>query len=297
MLQGAAPGPRLLVTGGVHGDEFEPMAAIRRLAELVVPRKLCGRLTLAPCVNEAAFENQHRTAADGLDLARVCPGDLNGSITQRTAHALAGLIRDADFYIDLHTGGTIFAVLPLVGYTLHQDPRVLDAQRAMARAFNLPLVWGTTSRLEGRSLSVARDANVPAIYAEYGGSATLDRRGVQAYVRGCMNVMRHLGMLTDAGPAPESVVRYVVEDEREGSGHMQAQNGSPMDGFFEPAVELGQCVRTGDLLGVVSDVTGERKEAVACATPGIVVTLRTFCRVKQGDSLGVIVDVDRSCGG
>ena len=37
----------------------------------------------------------------------------------------------------------------------------------MARAFNLPLIWGTDASLEGRSLSVARDAAVPAIYAEY----------------------------------------------------------------------------------------------------------------------------------
>ena len=28
-------GPRLLVTGGVHGDEFEPMAACRRLIGLL----------------------------------------------------------------------------------------------------------------------------------------------------------------------------------------------------------------------------------------------------------------------
>ena len=28
----ASAGPHLLITGGVHGDEFEPMAAIRRTA-------------------------------------------------------------------------------------------------------------------------------------------------------------------------------------------------------------------------------------------------------------------------
>ena len=35
-------------------------------------------------------------------------------------------------------------------------------QRLMARAFNLPVVWGTDGRFKGTSLSVAREAGVPA---------------------------------------------------------------------------------------------------------------------------------------
>jgi predicted deacylase len=72
---------------------------------------------------------------------------------------------------------------------------VLDAQRRMARAFGLPLIWGTDPTLPGRSLSVARDANVPAIYAEYLGGGRLEPAGVDAYVIGCKNVMRAFGML------------------------------------------------------------------------------------------------------
>lgn len=49
----------------------------------------------------------------------------------------------------------------------------------MARAFGLPLIWGTDPTLPGRSLSVARDANVPAIYAEYLGGGRLNS-GVDA---------------------------------------------------------------------------------------------------------------------
>ena len=32
VIEGAADGPHMLITGGVHGDEYESMAAIRRLA-------------------------------------------------------------------------------------------------------------------------------------------------------------------------------------------------------------------------------------------------------------------------
>src|SRR4249919_1006263 len=93
---GRGEGPHLLITGGVHGDEFEPMAAIRRLTRELNPAKIRGRVTLVPVVNEPAYLRGHRTTEDSLDLARVCPGKPDGSITERVAHELADLIRSAD---------------------------------------------------------------------------------------------------------------------------------------------------------------------------------------------------------
>ena len=43
-IEGRQPGPHVLITGGVHGDEFEPMAAIRRLIHRLRPEGLRGVL-------------------------------------------------------------------------------------------------------------------------------------------------------------------------------------------------------------------------------------------------------------
>lgn len=289
VIEGRALGPHLLLSGGVHGDEFEPMAALRQLARVLDPAQLRGRVTLVPVANEPAFLRGQRTAEDALDLARVCPGRDGGSVTERVAHALSALIRSADYYIDLHTGGVRLSVLPMTGYTLHPDPGILERQRGMARAFNLPLIWGTDPNLEGRTLSVARDAGVPAIYAEYQGGGRCDPAGVAAYVAGCLNVLGYLGMLTRE--LPVSAVQHVVEDSRPESGHMQVCNPAPVTGFFEPAVRLGQWVQTGDLLGTVSDVLGERVVEVVSRQTGLVLVLQTFARVLEGDSLAVILDL------
>lgn len=286
-------GPHLLVTGGVHGDEFEPIFAIRRLIGLLSGAQgdsplARGRVTLVPIVNEAAYHRGRRTADDGLDLARVCPGRPNGSITERTAHALSGLIRAADYYIDLHSGGIAYRVLPLAGYNLHPDERVLEAQRAMARAFNLPIVWGTSPEFQGRSLSVARDAGVPGIYAEYLGAGGCSAEGIEAYVEGCLNVMLLLGMIDRKPPA--SRIEEQVEDPRPQSGHMQVCNPSPMTGLFEPAVELGQFVEIDDVLGTVSDPLGEATATVRTRQRGRVLVLRSFPCVAEGDGLAVILE-------
>ena len=136
--------PNLLIIGGVHGDEFESMAAIRRLLDHLDPAALRGRLTAIPVVNEAAYWRGQRTAEDGLDLARTCPGRPDGSITERTAHAVSQEIRRADYLIDLHSGGIVMEFYPTVGYTLHLDKAILDVQRRMARALNMSIIWGTS---------------------------------------------------------------------------------------------------------------------------------------------------------
>lgn len=288
-IRGSKAGPHLLILGGVHGDEFESMAAIRRLQKTVDPSRMCGRLTLVPVVNEGAFIRGERTAEDGLDLARTCPGRPDGSITERVAHEVSSLIRTSDFLIDLHSGGNIMHFYPTVGYTLHPDSGVLDVQRRMAEAFNLPIIWGTTSRLDGRTLSVARDARIPSIYAEYMGGGICSPDGVDAYAEGCLNVMGELGMITREQPGNRTV--HTVEDDSDQSGHIQVNYQSPMDGYFSPAVKLTQAVAPGDVLGDVTDPMGEVVEEIVSVQTGIVLCLRVFNRVLKGDSIGAVLEL------
>jgi predicted deacylase len=247
-------------------------------------------VTLAPVVNEPAFRRGSRAAEDGLDLARTCPGKPAGSVTERIAHELSELIRTADYYIDLHTGGTRLRVLPLVGYMLHPDAARLAVQRRMARAFGLPIVWGTDPRPDGRSLSVARDAKVPAIYAEYHGGGGCDPAGVEAYTTGCLRVLADVGVIDDVLPAVASPL--VVEDSRPGAGHMQTNHPAPCEGFFDPAVTLGQVVQEGDPLGTVADPLGHRVEVVRARYGGVVLVLHTFARVDAGESVAVVLPTD-----
>ena len=289
---GTTPGIHLLITGGVHGDEWEPMAACRRLIDRFRRTQLrSGTLTIIPVVNEPAFRRGTRTAEDGLDLARTCPGRVDGSVTERIAFAVSERIRQADRYIDLHTGGTACRIAPLVGYTLHPDETILAEQRRMAEAFALPIIWGTDPSLNGRTLSVARDAGVPAIYAEYHGGGTCDPAGIDAYEQGCLRVMAEYGMISDAPARPE-ITPWLVEDSRINSGHLQIQHPAPSAGFFEPAVSLGEQVERGDCLGTVSDLLGNQRQSILAEHAGTVLVLHTFARVEAGTGLAVVLSTE-----
>ena len=287
-ITGNSPGPKLLILGGIHGDEFESMWAIRRLKETLVPDALNGSITLIPIVNEGAFWLGQRTAEDGLDLARTCPGKENGSTTEQVAFLVSKLIRESDYLIDLHSGGLVSKFYPTVGYMLHDDSEVLEMQQKMADAFNMPVVWGTNARHEGRTLSIARDALIPAIYSEWLGSGDCDPEGVEAYYEGCLNVMGVLGIIKRA--QSPSRIRYRVEDDREGSGHIQLNYPSPFFGFFEPCVELMEPVEPGDVLGIVTDALGDRREQIVSSQTGHILVIRTFNRVYEGDTLAAILE-------
>ena len=290
IITGAHDGPDLLVIGGVHGDEFEAMAAIRRLIQFIKPDQLSGRVICIPVVNEPAFWRGQRTAEDQLDLARTCPGNPDGSITERIAHAISAQIRQADYLVDLHSGGLVMEFYPTVGYTLHPDPEILEIQRSMARAFNMPIIWGTTPHLDGRTLSVARDAGVPAIYAEWMGGGICDPAGVDGYFAGLLNTMGSLGMIEHT--PPPSRCEYVVEDRRENSGHIQLNYPAPFAGYFESQLPLNSRIKPGEVIGTVADHLGNECEDIISTQAGLVICLRVFNRVHEGESLAAILEID-----
>lgn len=297
-------GPRLLITAGIHGDEYLPMLAVKELIDRFdsiaeLRESLRGSLTLIPIANYAAYQRGNRCGPDNVDLARVFPGAPDGNPTEQLACALSDRIRSSDFFVDLHTGGTELCVFPLAGYTLHWDQTILEQQRKLAVAFGLPFVWGTSADLQGRSLSLARDCGVPAIYVEYLGAhrelaeavsgAAQSRAPDHPLVAGCLNIMRHLGMLPEV-MQPFSGACDVVEDVRPGAGHMQVAHPAPANGFFVPLVELGQSISQGQLLAEIVSETSRSRRQVFSQQSGRVVVIRDYPRIIQGDAVAVIAE-------
>ena len=279
-----------MITAGVHGDEYEPMLAAADLCKTIEGQLTAGKLTIVPVVNEPAFMNAGRCGPDGRDLARTCPGKERGSETEMIAAEISKLILRSDYYIDMHTGGLIYEIFPLAGYMLHSSGQVLEKQQMMAKAFALPLVWGTDPFAEGRTLSVARDANVPAIYVEYGGGRKIGSEIRRAYLHGCLNILSALKMI----PAENAFVPepdFWVEDYRLNNGHLQSKMPSPASGIFVPAQSPGSFLKENELFGTIQDPITGSETTVDAGMDGMVLFIRTPGRVGPGESLGGILPI------
>lgn len=289
LIDSQSTGKRILLIAGVHGDEFEPIYVASQLIEELSGRLVNGQVEIVTIANKAAYKMGDRFGEDGLDMARVCPGDAEGKPTEVVAYEVSERVKDCDFLIDMHTGGLAYDIFPMVGYMLHSHPDILEKQQQMAIASGLPLIWGTDHRPNGRTLSVARDAGKPALYFEYGGGNGFRRKVVVQYQQAVVNVLSYLGMLNPADHMLSTDYMYWVEDYRTDSGHFQVKMPSPIDGIFMASVSVGDRVSVGDCIGKVFDpLTGEQEE-INANIEGIVHFLRVMVRVNQGDALGGIL--------
>lgn len=290
-IDSGSSGPRVLLTAGVHGDEYEPILTAMELISSMPGFLVNGSVTIVPYSNESAYNQGSRFGEDGLDLARTCPGKSEGTVTERAASEISILIGKSDYFIDMHTGGLSYDIYPLTGYMLHPSPDVLKKQQEMAFAFNLPLVWGTDYRPEGRTLSVARDANVPAIYVEYGGGTGIRNEVIQEYKDGVMNVLGYLNMLKGPTTIQVGCDKYWIEDYRQDSGYLQGKMPSPVDGIFVAEVKIGDMIKIGELIGKVLESLSGKQVDLFADIDGLVFLLRTMVKVKQGDALGGILPI------
>ena len=288
-VTGADEGPTLLVLAGVHGDEYEGMAAIHQLFARVDPGQLRGRLLMLPVCNPPAYEAARRlSSVDRLNLARVFPGDRDGLITQRIACWITeALLRHSDFLIDLHTGGIAYELPTLIGYP-HDDGELGLACRAAAEAFGAPVLWGHPLPLPaGRTISAATDLGIPSLYTEAPGGGGCDPDVAACFREGVLNVMKHLGMLTGDLNQRRATHRLV------GDGNLDTVISVQQAGFFQPEVALLEEVAAGQRLGRVCDPMGVTIEEVTADGDGVVIMLRGLPRVSAGDGVAHLTQHDQ----
>ena len=280
-VTGSESGPTLVVFAGVHGDEYEGVEAIPRIADQVDPPQLRGTLLMVPVCNMAAYATATRNSPiDGLNLARVFPGSETGTLTEQIAYWLTHkFLSAADFFIDLHSAGIVGDIPTLAGY-VHSDDEVGRRSLAASRVFGAPVLWGHPPPIPpGRSITAALDLGVPCLYTEAAGAGRARPEDVDCFTRGVLNVMHDLDMLPGE-PAAAPPAEHLL-----GDGNMDEVMSAPMAGYFRPHVELLQEVQSGQLVGTIHDPLGTVLAELHAESDGVVIMRRGVHRVLAGDGL------------
>lgn len=277
LINGAEPGATLVITGGVHAAEYASIAAALELGQSLDPAEIKGQVVVVPVLNQAGFKARsiYLNPMDNVNLNRVFPGRADGSASEQIAGwVFENVMKQADYYIDLHGGDLVEALVP---FTLFPEVGQAEVDQA---SFELAEVFGIEYlvRKEGTSgstFSAVAAAGIPSILVESGGQGIWPREAVTRLTDGVLRVMRQTGML--AGGPPEKVPTLLLRDF--------IWLRSDFEGYWYPSIEVGQNVSSGQTLGVVKDVWGKVLQTAQATADGRVLFLVSSLAINQGDPL------------
>jgi predicted deacylase len=158
-----SPGPTVLVTAGMDGDEYVGIQAAQWLVKAFTKTKpIKGRIVIIPLVNVPGFKAKMSWNPHDLVYPKhVYPGNPKGTETEQLISWIASqYIYTADYWIDLHGGATYESLIPFVwGYQTKSDSvnkktqHVLQATRAPICVFQKNYTWGKVETLAGNGCS------------------------------------------------------------------------------------------------------------------------------------------------
>jgi predicted deacylase len=243
------------------------MAAVRRWTRALAGRELRGSVRAVPVLNLPAFRARtpFLVPGDGKNLNRCFPGNPDGTVADRLAHAaFTQLIVGSDALIDVHAGDMVEALEPFALYDVGpSEARALELATAYGLGYVIRQEPGPGRAVGGTTSTAAAEIGIPAIIAEAGGCGLVEAAAVDAHVRGLDRVLAVLGMTDDVAPgaapaaAPVRLGRFLW---------LRAAS----DGWWEPVVRPGDQVAEGQVLGTVSSLDGAQVlQSVTAPAPGV----------------------------
>ena len=275
-VHGAAPGPTVLITAGIHAAEYTGVEAAIRIGRALDPSAVRGTVLVIPLLNRPGFYERsiYVNPEDNDNLNRLFPGDPAGSWGQRFAHRLlTEIVVRCDNAIDLHAGDMIEDLTPFVIYRQTGDA-ALDARiTTMANAYGAR--WAVksapTGERPGSLYAVACLNGVASMLAESGGRGLLIEADVVRHTAGVTNILRAIGVLPGR---PDPVAPTTVVNSFDWLR-------SPVEGIFHPRVTVGQMVTKGDVVGELVSLVGDPLATVSAQSSGILLFIVTSPAIKK----------------
>ena len=284
LVNGPRPGPRVVITGGVHGGEFVGIDAATRLAGFLEPDDVTGQVVICPVANQPAVYDGRlgKSPLDDVNINRVFPGHREGGPTERLAAWLfENVIAGADAYADLHSGGIDQYLLDFVGYRVTSDDEQNAKIRGMAHAVGYERAIFGTSPDGGNSHAAANRQGVPAILIETGQLGDREPATVRRLLDGLYRLLHHLGVLE----APQDLAPVTVPPR---DWIWTGEVESSVTGLWYPDAVTGDEVTEGQTIGrIIDPVDGTEHKVTATATGKIIYGMNGLS-VRPGTELATI---------
>lgn len=267
------PGPTILFSAGIHGDEINGVDIVRQLIARRINMPKRGTIICMPILNIFGFLSSKRAFPDGRDLNRVFPGSSNGSLASRVAHRLMHeIIPEVDLIIDFHTGGA--SRFNAAQVRIVRNHPELDE---LARIFGAPFVL-YSNHISKSFRNACFQLGKPILLYEGGKSFYVDNNISKVGVEGVKRILAHYDMLHHRIKAsPPKMPTVFIEESK----WVRAKQS----GMFKSSVNVNDKVEIDDVLGQITDPYGKIYHEVKSSIEGYVINVNEASLVYQGDAL------------
>jgi predicted deacylase len=139
---------------------------------------------------------------------------------------------------------------------------------------------------DGSLRQCAQDAGIPVILYEAGEALRFEELYIRAGLKGIINVMRRIGMLSakqrKKQPAPPVI------------SHQTSWIRSPESGVLRTLVPLGAKVTKGQVIAMVADPLGSSEVLMTAPSDGVVIGRTNLPLVYEGDATFHIAHYDEN---
>lgn len=285
-------GPTSLLTGGNHGDEYEGITSLLKLANLLQPEQIQGRVIIVPMMNLPAVQNASRTSSiDKGNLNRSFPGNPVGTVTEKIADYFSRyLVPMCDFALDIHSGGKTLDIVPFAAAHRLDNPDQEEACILGAKLFGAPYTM-ILLEMDATSLydTAVESQGKVFVTTELRGGGTSTPETIAYADRGIRNFLRFAGNLQGDYEKPAQPTKLL--DMPDASCYLQSQH----QGIAEYLFDLGDAVELGDVMVKIYSTqrTGEAPIEYRAERNGIFAARRFPAMVNIGDTLAVLAE---DCG-
>ncbi len=267
------PGPTVLITAGIHGDEVNGVEIVRQIIAKGINKPKRGTIICIPVINVFGFIHMDRLFPDGRDLNRVFPGSKNGSLASRVAHQLmTKVVPHADLILDFHTGGA--DRFNAAQIRVVKNEVVLDE---LAETFGAPFIFYSKNLGNSFRNSVYRKG-IPMLLFEGGKSFNIHNTITNTGVNGAKRVLSHLEMLRSPFKVSKPKKEAVKISE---SKWLRAS----YSGMFKPTISINSRVEKGEVLGNITDPYGSFNHFIKAPNSGYIFNINQSPLVYQGDAI------------
>ncbi len=276
VVRGKKEGPTLFISACIHGDEINSVEIVKRLLNHKLLKKIKGTLIAIPIVNVFGFNDKSRYLPDRRDLNRCFPGSEEGSLAARIAHKFMNeIVSKCDYGIDLHTAAIHRNNIPQIRACLDDEET-----KSLAEVFNVPVMINSDIK-DGSLRQAARDLNIPTLLFEGGEALRFDSRIAASALQGILSLMFKIGML-------EGNNKYSIKKKETFIARSSYWIRAPHSGTIVLKKKLGDFVKRGQIIGIISDPFGQHEFKVTSKYEGIVIGLVTLPLLNNGDAIAHI---------